>query len=161
MKYIKQLSVILALTLSVTPLSAQTQSPTKRLTIENLVDEFEIAYVADTLETLDAKRPNPVKIRVEIEYQTIPTEIKVFKTFRGVGHWLRGRETDTEGMPVKAGTTTKLPLRVTMPLVSCKRGLCTYDFNGGILHNHLYIQKISYGYRKGRPYLKTIFLLSG
>lgn len=161
MKYTKQLSVFLALILSVTPLSAQTQSPTKRLTIEKLVDEFEVAYVADNLETLDAKRPNPVKIRVEIEYQTIDREIKVFKTFGELGRWLRSRETDTEGMPVEAGTTSKLPMRVTMLPVGCRRGLCTYDFNGGILHNHLYIQKISYGYRKGRPYLKTIFLLSG
>jgi hypothetical protein len=161
MKYIKQLSVILALILSVTPLSAQTQSPTKRLTIERLVDELEIAYVADTLETLDAKRPNQGKIRVVIEYQTIEPEIKVFKTFGELGRWLRSRETDTEGMPAEAGTTVKLPRRVTMSLVGCKRGLCTYDFDGGILHNHLYIKKISYGYRKGRPYLKTILLLSG
>jgi hypothetical protein len=161
MKYIKQLSVILALMLFVTPSSAQTQSPTKRLTIEKLVDEFEIAYVADTLETLDAKYPNRARMRVVIEYQTIDPEIKVFKTFRGFGQWLRGRETDPEGMPVEAGTTIKLPRRVTILLVGCKRGLCTYDFDGGILHNHLYIKKISYGYRKGRPYIKTIFLLSG
>jgi hypothetical protein len=77
-------------------------------------------------------------------------ERKVFKTFGEFGRWLKSQETE-DG----------LPFRVTMPLVGCKRGLCTYNFDGGIDHNLLYLQKISYGYRNRRPYIKTIFLLAG
>ena len=158
MKHIKQIYITIALILFVIPLSAQAQSRSKKLTIEKLIDEFEIAFVQDRLEKLDAKYPNYGKVRVEIEYTSIEPDIKVFKTFGGIGRWLRSMETDS--MPLEDGTTMKLPMRL-MSEVSCQRGLCTYDYDGGILHNRLYIKKISYGYRNGRPYIKNIFLLAG
>ena len=160
MKHIKRLSVIVTLILLIIPLPAQAQPPSKRLTIEKLVDAFEIAFGMDNLGMLDAKVPNPVKMRVEIEYQTIGPEIKVFRTFGEIGRWLRSRQTD--GAAKVDGQTVKFPITVVLPRVGCKRGLCTYDFfDGAMRHNHLFIKKISYGYRKGRPYLKTIYLLSG
>ena len=159
MKHIKQPSVIIALILLIIPLSAQAQSRSKNLeTIEKLEDALSTALALDRLGTLDAKHSNPGKVRVVIEHSGAdiaadPNSIyerKVFKTFGELGRWLKSRE--TEG---------GFPLRVTMPLVGCQRGLCTYNFDGGILHHRLYLQKISYGYRNWRPYIKTIFLLAG
>ena len=159
MNYIKQLSTVVALILSIIPLSIHAQSSSKRLTIGKLVDEFETAFVADSLEKLDAKRPNRGKMRVIITYDTIEPETKVFRTFGELGRWLRSRETDSA--PTADGRTVKLPFRVTNPPTVCRRGLCLYDYEGGILHNHLYLKKILYGYRNGRPYIKTIFLYNG
>ncbi|SRR6266478_4991839 len=154
MKHIKQLPITIALILSVFSLSAQAQHSSGVATIERLQNAFSIAYTSDTLGTLDTKRQYRGKVRIVIEYpEADPKAIylsKVFKTFAGVGRWLRSMERE-------AG----IPFRVTRPLIGCKRGHCTYDFDGGIDHNHLYIDKISYGYINGRPYIKTVFLLAG
>jgi hypothetical protein len=48
-----------------------------------------------------------------------------------------------------------------MPLKRCRRGLCTYDFDGGILHNSLYLPMVAFGLRGGLPYVKTLYLLDG
>jgi hypothetical protein len=161
MRQIKQLAITIALVLSIMPLSVRAQSRSKKLTIGKLEDVFSTAFAIDTLETLDAKYPNRAKMRVEIGYTSIEPDIKVFDTFGALGRWLRSMERETDGGPSKGGSTMKLPLRVTMPLVGCRQGACTYDFDGGILHNHLYLKKISYGYRKGRPFIKSIFLING
>jgi hypothetical protein len=154
MKQIKQLAIAIALILSIISLPAQAQS-SKKESIEKLEDAFSIAYTSDNLGTLDAKRPSWGNVRIVIEYPLAEDprdryERRVFKTFGKIGRWLKSKERED-------GT----PFRVSMPLAGCKRGLCTYDFNGGIDHNHLYIDKISYGYRNGHPYIKTIFLLAG
>jgi hypothetical protein len=158
MKHFRQLSVAAALILLIIPLQAQAQSRSKKETIGKLEDALSTAFFLDTLGELDAKRPYLGKVRVVIEHSGADLaadpngefERKAFKTLGEFGRWLKSQESE-DG----------LPFRVTMPLLGCKRGVCTYDFNGGILHNHLYLQKISYGYRKGRPYIKTIFLLNG
>jgi hypothetical protein len=153
MKQIRQLAIAIALILSIISLPAQAQS-SKKESIEKLEDMFSIAYTSDDLGTLDVKRPYWGKVRIVIEYPLADPkdryESKVFKTFGKFGRWLKSRERED-------GT----PFRETRPLVGCKRGLCTYDFNGGIDHNHLYLDKISSAYRNGHPYIKTIFLLAG
>jgi hypothetical protein len=158
MNHIKQLSITITLILFILPISAQAQSRSQRETMGKLEDALSTAFGSDTLGTLDVGYPNFGKVRVVIENSGADLAVdpngeyerKVFKTFGQFGRWLKSRESE-DGLPFK----------VTMPLVGCKRGLCTYDFDGGILHNHLYLQKISYGHRKGRPYIKTIFLLNG
>jgi hypothetical protein len=155
MKHIKQLFVIIALILFIIPLSAQAQSRSKKETVEKLEGAFSTAFGIDLLGELDAKLSNPRRIKVVIENSGADLAVdeyerKVFKTFGQFGRWLKSQES-------KDG----FPFRVVMPLVGCKRGICTYNFDGGIDHNHLYLQKISYGYRNRRPYIKTIFLLAG
>jgi hypothetical protein len=54
-----------------------------------------------------------------------------------------------------------LPARESRSRLNCRKGFCNYNFQAGILHNHLYLQKIAYGYRNSRPYIKTIYLLDG
>jgi len=159
MNYIKQLAAVVALIVSITPLSLNAQSSSKRLTIGKLVDEFETAFVADSLEKLDAQRPNRGRMRVVITYDTIEPEVKVFRTFGALGRWLRSRETDSA--PAEDGKTVKLPFRVTNPPTVCRRGSCLFDYDGGTLHNHIYLKKILYGSRNGRPYIKAIYLFDG
>lgn len=45
-------------------------------------------------------------------------------------------------------------------LKQCKKGMCTFD-NAGLLHNNLYLKKITYGFTKGRPYIKAVYFLDG
>lgn len=122
-------------------------------TIEQLVNALAEAYTARALGRLDAERPYYGGVGIVIENSLGEDAgrfvIKRFKTLAQADKWLKSREGEA------------LPARETRPLVRCKSGLCTYDFSAGILHNHLYLQKISYGLRRGRPYIKTIFLLDG
>lgn len=125
-------------------------------TIEQLVKSLAEAYTSKTLGKLDAETPYLRKIRIVIEHSLAEegakdsVEVKEFRTLAQAERWLRSREI-SEGVPARGG----------MPLEQCSKGVCTFDFNGGILHNHLYLQEIRYGYRRGRPYIKTIFLLDG
>jgi hypothetical protein len=154
MKHIKQLPITIALILFIFSLPVQAQSSSGIATIEKLQRAFSIAYTSDNLGTLDTKRQYRGKVRIVIEYPEADLKpiylSKVFKTFERVGRWLKSKERED-------GT----PFRVTRPLIGCKRGRCTYDFDGGIDHNHLYIDKITYGFINRRPYIKTVFLLAG
>lgn len=139
--------------------SAGSVSASSNSTIEQLVESVAVAYTTKSLGSLDASHPYAGKVRIVIEHSIMDVGedadarsgivAKSFKTFAQAEKWLTGREHD------------ELPLREARPLVSCKRSVCDYDFDGGILHNHLYLQKISYGLRRGRPYIKTIYLLDG
>lgn len=124
-------------------------------TIEQLVKSLAEAYEAKELGKLDIGRPYFGKVRIVIEHSLAEDnakdrfEIKSFKTLAMGEQWLKSREMHD------------VPARATKPLQRCRKGLCTYDFGGGINHNNLYLKKITYGYRNGRPYVKTIFLLDG
>ncbi len=124
-------------------------------TIEQLVNSLAEAFTAKELGRLDAGRPYFGKVRIVIEHSLADDddkdrfEIKEFRTFAQGEQWLKSREFD------------EFPARATRPVQRCRKGLCTYDLNGGINHKHLYLQKIAYGLRRGRPYIKTIFLLDG
>jgi hypothetical protein len=123
--------------------------------IEKLMKALDDAYNTGTMGRLDARRPYLGKVRVVIEHSLGDGgkgsfERRQFSTLAQAERWLKRRERQD-------GT----PFRETRPLEECSSGMCTYDFNGGILHNHLYLQKVSYGFVKGRPYIKTIYLLDG
>jgi hypothetical protein len=124
--------------------------------IEQLMKALDEAYNVKTMGRLDARRPYMGRVRVVIEHSLAGDgekdqyEIRTFRTLAQAERWLKSRERED-------GT----PFRESRPLEECSRGMCTYDFNGGILHNHLYLQKVSYSLIKGRPYIKTIYLLDG
>ncbi|HEY0319825.1 MAG TPA: hypothetical protein VGC66_02525 [Pyrinomonadaceae bacterium] len=124
--------------------------------LEQLMKALDEAYNTRTMGRLDARRPYLGRVRVVIEHSLAGDgekgqyETRTFRTLAQAERWLKSRERE-------GGT----PFRETRPLEECSKGSCTYDFNGGILHNHLYLQTISYGYRNGRPYIKTIYLLDG
>lgn len=138
---------------------AAAQIPAKTSPLGKLLDQLEIAFSNRELATLDAQRPYIGRVRVVIEHSLIePTEPGAFEagSFRSLAaaqRWLQKREEPNEGNPT--------PFPSIRPLEKCRRGLCTYDFDGGIDHNHLYLQKVSYGIRGGKAYLKTIYLYDG
>ncbi len=145
-----------ALILVILSLPAQAQSPSGKQTIGQLEDSLAVAYMAKELGKLDAMRPYFGSVKIVIEHSLAGDddkdrfEIKVFKTLASGEQWLNSRERED-------GT----PFREARQLLRCRNGLCTYDLDGGISHNHLYLKRIAYGYRRGRPYIKTIFLLDG
>lgn len=134
----------------------QSPAAASNSTIEQMVKALAEAYEAKALGRLDAERPIFGRVKIIIENSLADDNakdrfvIKEFRTLEEVEKWLRSREIG-EG----------LPSRQLKPLLQCRNGLCTYNFDGGILHNQLYLEKISYGYRRGRPYIKTIYLLDG
>lgn len=151
MKRITRLSAAVALALCICSPPAQAQPRSKIKTIRQLQDAFDKAFGMDRLAELDARYPNHGRFRVIIEYSSpIESDVRVFRTFGALGRWLKSRETE-DGFPLRMDTT----------LVGCRRGVCTYELRENLQHHRLYLQKLSYGYRNGRPYLKTIFLLAG
>lgn len=132
------------------------KSPPKPNTVEQLAIEVADAYVKQSLGRLDRKYPVQGKVRIEIEdslrQEDVPIDQSGTREFRSLAQgeqWLRSK------------SRNGFPVRQIKPLIGCKKDNCTYDFSEGILHNQLYLKKISYGYKNGRPYLKTIYLLDG
>jgi len=124
-------------------------------TVEQLVKAVAEAYETKTLGTFDTNRPFAGRFRIVIEHSLADDNAKdrfVIKWFTSPAKaeaWLKSREHE------------EMPARSTKPLAKCAKGVCSYDFDGGILHNNLYLKKITYGVRRGCPYIKTIYLLDG
>jgi hypothetical protein len=143
-------SAVALLLLLIAPLSAPAQTAAKKETVEELVKALSEAYTSKSLGGLAAGRPQQGRVSIVVEHSISGgRDVKSFKSLEAGERWLKSRELE-EG-----------PARQVMPLKRCRRGVCTYDFDGGILHNNLYLQKIAYGLRNGRPYIKTIYLLDG
>ncbi|HEX8745960.1 MAG TPA: cystatin domain-containing protein [Pyrinomonadaceae bacterium] len=124
--------------------------------IEQLMKALDEAYSLSRLARLDARRPYLGRVRIVIEHSLAADgakdqyETRTFRTLAQADRWLKRRE-NSDG----------LPARQTRPLYECSGGSCEFDLNGGILHNQLYLTKVSYVIRRGRPYIKTIYLLDG
>lgn len=143
-------SAVALLALLITPLSAPAQTAAKKETVEELVKALSEAFTSKSLGGLAAERPRQGRVSIVVEHSISGRrEVRSFKSLEAGERWLKGRERE-DG-----------PARQAMPLKGCRRGLCTYDFDGGILHNNLYLQKVAYGYRRGLPYVKTVYLLDG
>ena len=131
-------------------------SASSNSTIEQLAETLDDAFMAHALGRLDAKRPYFGRVKIVIEHSLAADtakdrfEIKQVRTLEQGERWLKSRERED-------GT----PFRETRSLEQCRKSLCTYNLDGGISHNHLYLKKIIYSYRNRRPYIKTIYLLDG
>jgi multidrug efflux pump subunit AcrA (membrane-fusion protein) len=110
-------------------------SPCKRQTIEALVKAIAEAYEAKTLASLDSERPYLGKVRVVIEHSLADDNAK--------DRFLIGRFTSLAKAEawLKSRAHEEMPGRSTKPLTKCAKGVCTYNFDGGILHNNLYLKK--------------------
>ena len=143
-------TAVALLLLLIAPVPAHAQTGAQKETVEELVKALSEAYTSKSLGGLAAERPQQGRVSVVVEHSISGSrEARSFKSLEAAERWLKSRERE-DG-----------PARQVMPLRRCRRGLCTYDFDGGILHNNLYLQKVAYGYRRGRPYVKTIYLLDG
>jgi hypothetical protein len=151
----KTLVTAIAVILFGLSLPVHAQSTCKKQTIENLVKAVAEGYEGKTLGGLDAQKPYVGKLRIVIEHSLAEDNakdrftIKWFTSLARAERWLKGREHE------------EMPGRVTKPFVRCAKGVCTYNFDDGIVHNTLYLKKITSGSRSGCPYIKTIYLLDG
>ena len=151
----KQIFISLAVLVSVFSAPVSSKPTCKNETIEQLVKAVSEAYAGKTLGTLDTQKPYRGRVRIVIEHSLAGDNdkdrfvIKWFTSLARAESWLKSREHE------------EMPARSTMPLTKCAKGVCAYNFDGGILHNNLYLKKITYGMSGGCPYLKTIYLLDG
>lgn len=113
--------------------------------------EIARAFERGQLRKLDAKNLLSGKIKLTIENSIGEPEFEYysFSSFAAMGRWIKKQEFD--GMPNK----------VAWPLVGCRKGVCTFFRDGGILHNQLYLKKVTYGYRNKRLFIRGIQLLAG
>ena len=127
----------------------------KKQPVDALSKAVAEGFEARTLSSLDAEKPYSGRVRIVIEHSLADDNAKdrfVIRSFVSLAKaeaWLKSREHD------------ELPGRRSMPFQKCAKGICTFNFDGGILHNTLYLKKISYGVRNGCPFLKSIYLLDG
>ncbi|MBC7912348.1 MAG: hypothetical protein H7Y30_17710 [Pyrinomonadaceae bacterium] len=128
---------------------ASFQPPSKIETVEQLAKMLSEAFTANELGRLDAAQTNPGTVRIVLEHSiTGEIESKIFKTFAAGEKWFKSRERE-DGPARNSGT-----------LLRCKASICTYE-QEGMLHNNLYLQKITYGYKKRLPYIKAIYVIDG
>jgi len=118
-------------------------------TVEELAKAVADAFAAGELARLDAERPYLGTVRVRVEH-SISGQIltRNFKTLERLGQWLTRRE-GADGAAMNGGALRR-----------CRRGVCTFE-QEGMLHNNLYLQKITYGMRRGRAYVKAIHVIDG
>jgi hypothetical protein len=142
----------LALFFAISPLSWATAAPLPS-TAKQLAIATAEAYSARNLSQLDTGRPTqPVRLTLEHSLGEDSDRLmtKAFRNLTALEQWLRSQE-NSDG----------LPTRESRPLLGCRKQICTYNFQQGILHNHLYLKKITYGFHRGRPYIKEVHLLNG
>ena len=131
--------------------SAHALTPSEAQTIEQLAKAVAEAWGEGKLDGLDAQRPYVGSVRVVLEHslgEPPLVERKTFRTLAQVNQWFQSRET-ADGPGRNIGT-----------LRQCRKGVCTFE-QEGMLHNNLYLQKITYGTRKGKPYIKAVHIISG
>ena len=115
--------------------------------VNQLATEVADAFKAKDLGKLDADHPFPGAVRIRVEHSiTDRIEIKSFRKLAQAERWFRRGGLD--------------PNRSSGLLNQCRRGVCTFQMEG-MLHNTLYLKSISYGIRRGRPYIKTINIVDG
>jgi hypothetical protein len=126
----------------------------KKQPVEDLVKAVAEAFQNRWMGTLDADRPYVGRFKIIIEHSLAEDndpqrfESRTLRSLAQAESWLKRREHDGMG-------------RATKPLVKCVKGVCSYNFDSGILHNTLFLKRITYGIRNGCPYVKTIHLLDG
>jgi hypothetical protein len=154
----KQLIAALLLTVFTTSASILGQADSSQKAIHDLQQKIAAAYKENNLASLDAKHLFVGSIRVVIEHSIAEgkngnalTESRRFTNLASIDKWIKKRRTDDDNTPFNE----------TMPLLRCRQGRCAYNFDGGILHNHLYLHDLYYGVRNGRPYVTKIHLLDG
>ena len=129
--------------------AARAGSTSQEQSIEQLAGTVAEAWGEGKLGDLDERRPYVGAVRIRIEHGiTGEVESRRFRTLAQAERWFKSRER-ADGPGRNIGT-----------LRQCRRGVCAFE-QDGMLHNNLYLQKITYGIRRGRPYVKAIHLVDG
>jgi hypothetical protein len=134
--------------------SGQAQSPQKP---DELAQTVSDAYKEKKLADLDKKHLAAGTITVVIEHSLIEgkngnglMKVRRFKNLAAIDKWLNSQQREDGS-----------PFRQTKPLLKCGKGRCAYDFDGGILHNQLYLHDLYYSSRDGRLFITKFHLLDG
>jgi hypothetical protein len=127
-----------------------TEALAQKTSAEQFANAFSKAYSAKRLSKMDARKPYRGSITVRIQ-DSMDDKILIrrFKSLSKFEAWLKRRETNG------------VPRRQTLPLNRCRRGICTYGDDSGILHNQLYLKRLDYGQSHGKYYIKSVRLLDG
>lgn len=132
----------------------QTKSRQKPQELAQTVSD---AYTARTLAELDAKHLAAGTITLVIEHSLMEgkngnglMKARRFRNLAAIDKWLNSQQRE-DGSPFSA----------IKPLLKCNKGRCAYDFDGGILHNQLYLHDLYYSSRNGRLYITKLHLLDG
>lgn len=132
----------------------QTTAPTKPADLAQLASE---AYKAKNLADLDKKHLAAASVIVVIEHSLMEGKngnglmvVRRFRNLAAVDKWLNSKQREDGS-----------PFRQTMPLLKCSRRRCEYNFDGGILHNQLYLHDLYYQAGKGKLLITKIHLLDG
>ncbi|HEX8249194.1 MAG TPA: hypothetical protein VF599_13540 [Pyrinomonadaceae bacterium] len=131
------------------------QSPFKNKGIERVMAQIVEAYDAENLGSLDAARLIRGRVRIVIGFMSSsseeepPDEVARFRSFGAAERWLKKRNQKYATSFGRAQAFT-----------GCSKGACGFEQSSGILHNQLYLSEIRYGYRQGRPFIKTIYFLN-
>ena len=134
----RTLVITVAVILSCLSSPVHAQSPCKKQPVEDLVKAVAEGFETKTMRPLDAGKPYAGRVRIVIEHSLAPDDdkdrfvIRSFTSLARAERWLKSREHD------------EMPGRDTKPLARCAKGVCTYNFDGGIVHNTLYLKKIIY-----------------
>ncbi len=145
----KRIALFFALVVTVVPSYAG--DACKDTTIEKAIKLLTDAYAGKRMKTLDGIGIKGDEVQFVIEHSlTSDYEVEEARTFSQADRWLRSLEIEKD-----------MPSREVRPLVWCRKGLCVFDFEDGISHNALYIDKVTYVYKQGCPSLRTVFLLNG
>jgi len=134
--------------------ASATVAQSQRNSIEQIQAAVAESYKAKTLSQLDGRRLVNGSLLVVIEHSLSEGKgqyvRRKFKTLGQLDAWLKKHEREDGA-----------PFRQLMPLKQCAQGRCSYNFDGGILHNQLYLHDLYYGVRKGRLYILKLHLLDG
>lgn len=126
---------------------APPSAPAQAQTVEELARAVADAFAASELGRLDRMRPYMGMVRIHVEHSISgAVENRSFRTLAQVEQWFRRGGRD--------------PNRSSGTLRQCRRGVCTFA-QEGMLHNTLYLRSITYGLRRGRPYVRAIRLIDG
>lgn len=150
----KRFLIFALLIFAVAPAVVSAQSPFKNKGIERVVAQIVEAYNAENLGRLDDERLVRGSVRIVIVFMYSsqdepPDEVGRFRSFGAAQRWLQKRNQRYSTSFGRAQTFT-----------GCSKGVCGFEQLSGILHNQLYLSEIRYGYRKGRPFIKTIYFLN-
>lgn len=133
--------------LSTTRKKSDAGAPAENGTVDDLARRFAEAFTGRSLVAFDAAKPYRGRVTMVVEHSiTGRTDMRGFTTLKTAAQWLMRSRKEAN---LNAGG-----------LERCKNGTCTYA-DEGLLHNSLYLKKVTYGITKGRAYLKSVFFLDG
>lgn len=118
----------------------------KKGTIEHLAQTLAAAFESGTMSSLDAEKPYLKTVKLVFEDSLSDGKTSTtYKTLQAAEQAFRGKN--------ETGNFASHQFQ------NCANGVCSFE--GGVVHNTLFLHKITYTVVKGRPYIKAIHFITG